>query len=159
LRSAVSCRRAFVSSQLTNRLSLLTSNQRSTGCVANDSFGRVGTPSDEMLMARVCSGDREALGGLFERYALLLRGVAVRILRDTSEAEDLAQDLFLFIQRKCAMFDSSKSSARSWIIQMTYHRAIERRRYLTTRQFYSHSGAEGVGNRVVGTPAREADYS
>jgi RNA polymerase sigma-70 factor, ECF subfamily len=114
---------------------------------------------DDTLLTRLKSGDKEALGVLFERHRQVVRGIAVRILRDAAEADDLVQDLFLFIQRKCAVFDSSKSSARSWIIQMTYHRAIERRRYLTARQFYSRGDAEGVGNKVVGTPAREADYS
>jgi RNA polymerase sigma-70 factor, ECF subfamily len=125
---------------------------------AEDSSPQQAVPSDEILMARVCSGDQEALGCLFERYAMLVRVVAMRILRDSSEAEDLAQDLFLFIQRKCAIFDGSKSSARSWIIQMTYHRAIERRRYLTTRQFYSRGDAEGARDKAVGVPTREADY-
>jgi RNA polymerase sigma-70 factor (ECF subfamily) len=115
--------------------------------------------SDESMIARICVGDCEALAILFQRYARLTRSVAARILRDAAEAEDLVQDLFIFIQRKCMIFDSSKSSARSWIIQMTYHRAIERRRYLTTRQFYSREDTEGVRNHVVGVPTDESDYS
>ena len=95
-----------------------------------------GELADEVLIERICLGEKEALAALFQRYARLVRSVAARILRDAAEAEDLAQDLFLFIHRKCGLFDSSKSSARSWIVQMTYHRAIERRRYLTTRHFY-----------------------
>src|SRR5580698_8636433 len=93
--------------------------------------------SDESLIAQVCAGDREALAALFERYARLTRSVAGRILRDAAEAEDLVQDLFLYIELKCGIFDSSKSTARSWIVQMTYHRAIDRRRYLIARQFYA----------------------
>jgi RNA polymerase sigma-70 factor, ECF subfamily len=115
--------------------------------------------SDESLLAQIAGGDREALAILFQRYARLIRGVVVRILRDSSEAEDLVQDLFMFLQRKCAIFDSSKSSARSWIIQMTYHRAIERRRYLTTRRFYTRADAEGFRNHPVRTPTSESDYS
>jgi RNA polymerase sigma-70 factor, ECF subfamily len=116
-------------------------------------------PTDEALIASVCSGNGEALSRLFQRYALLVRSVASRILRDTAEAEDLVQDLFIYLQRRCAIFDSSKSSARSWIVQMTYHRAIERRRYLTTRQFYSRRDEEGMRNAVVGVPTDESDYS
>jgi RNA polymerase sigma-70 factor (ECF subfamily) len=118
-----------------------------------------GEPSDESLLAQLCVGSGEALAALFERYARVTRSVALRILRDRAEAEDLVQDLFLFIQRKCAIFDSSKSSARSWIIQMAYHRAIERRRYLTTRQFYSCEDAERLRDNLVGTPTTETDYS
>ena len=75
-------------------------------------------------MTYIRLGEKGALACLFERYACLLRNIAARILRDSVEAEDLVQDLFLFIQRKCAIFDSSKSSARSWIVQMAYQRAI-----------------------------------
>jgi RNA polymerase sigma-70 factor (ECF subfamily) len=42
---------------------------------------------------------------------------------------------------------------------MTYHRAIERRRYLTTRQFYSRDDADGMRDKVVGVPTAESDYS
>jgi RNA polymerase sigma-70 factor, ECF subfamily len=114
--------------------------------------------SDESLIARVRAGECEALALLFKRYVQVTRSVAVRILRDRAEAEDLVQDLFVFIQRKCAIFDSSKSSARSWIIQMTYHRAISRRRYLTTRQFYSHENVE-AGSDMVGIPTANTDSS
>jgi RNA polymerase sigma-70 factor (ECF subfamily) len=114
--------------------------------------------SDESLIARLCTGDREALAALFERYARLTRSVALRILRDAAEAEDLVQDLFLFIERKCGIFDSSKSTARSWIVQMAYHRAIDRRRYLKTRQFYAPP-IQPNSTQVVGNPTTEGDYS
>jgi RNA polymerase sigma-70 factor, ECF subfamily len=114
--------------------------------------------SDESLLNQICSGDREALAALFERYARLTRSVAARILKDEAEAEDLVQDLFLFIERKCGIFDSSKSTARSWIVQMTYHRAIDRRRYLKTRQFYAQP-IQPNSTQVVGNPTTESDYS
>ena len=114
---------------------------------------------DEVLFCRLQEGQQEALGHLFDRYASLIRSIAGRILRNASEAEDFVQDLFLFIQRKCGIFDSSKSTARSWIIQMAYHRAIERRRHLTSQQFYSQEEIGGDANQVVGIPTGEGDYS
>jgi RNA polymerase sigma-70 factor (ECF subfamily) len=115
--------------------------------------------ADETLIAHLCSGDSEALALLFQRHARLVRSVATRILRDAAEAEDLVQDLFLFIQRKCGVFDSSKSSGRSWIVQMTYQRAIERRRYLATRQFYTRAEFQVKVDHLVGRPTLEDDYS
>jgi RNA polymerase sigma-70 factor (ECF subfamily) len=97
-------------------------------------------------MARVGDGDKESLACLFHRYARLVRAVGYKILRDDSEADDLLQDVFLFIHQKSAVFDSSKSSARSWIVQMAYHRAIDRRRYLDSRHFYNQVDLEDVGN-------------
>lgn len=100
--------------------------------------------SDEGLMAQICDGSREALAILFRRYARLVRTVAMRILRDDSEADDLLQDVFLFVHRNCSLFDSSKAALRSWIVQMTYHRAIDRRRYLNSRHFYTRLDLDGV---------------
>ena len=119
----------------------------------------VASPTDEILVKRITDGDHEALGCLFQRYVGLIQGIATRILGDAAEAEDLVQDFFLFIQRRCSIFDSSKSSARSWLVQMAYHRAIERRRYLATRQFYAEAGLEGRADRLVGNATAEHDYS
>lgn len=115
--------------------------------------------SDETLINQICIGNGEALAALFERYARLIRCVAVRILRDASESEDLVQDLFLYIQRKCGIFDSSKSTARSWIVQMAYHRALDRRRYLKSREFYAQPFFQSDGVQMVGKPTTENDYS
>jgi len=42
---------------------------------------------------------------------------------------------------------------------MAYHRPLERRRYLTTRQFYARTEIENNADHVVGTPTTESDYS
>ena len=114
--------------------------------------------SDEVLMARVGDGDKESLACLFHRYARLVRAVGYKILRDDSEADDLLQDVFLFIHQKSTMFDSSKSPARSWIVQMAYHRAIDRRRYLDSRHFYTQVDLEDVGNELSGPGASAGRY-
>lgn len=105
--------------------------------------------SDERLLIQLCEGSREALGALFRRYASVVRGVAYRVLRDPSEADDLLQDIFLLIHRKCGMFDHSRGPARFWILQMTYHRAIARRRYLTSRHFYARVDLDDVERELV----------
>ncbi len=108
--------------------------------------------SAEALMASICNGDKEALACLFRRYARVIRGVAYRVLRDTSEADDLLQDIFLLINRKCGMFDASRGPARFWILQMTYHRAIARRRYLNSRHFYTRVDIDEA-ERELAVPA------
>jgi RNA polymerase sigma-70 factor (ECF subfamily) len=103
--------------------------------------------SDESLIARVCDSDDAALGVLFQRYARIVRGVAYKVLRDSSEADDMVQDVFLLIRRLCGSFDSSKGPARFWILQMAHHRAISRRRYLTSRHFYSNKDLDEVEDK------------
>jgi RNA polymerase sigma-70 factor (ECF subfamily) len=93
--------------------------------------------SDEALMEGVCQRDHEALASLFRRYAGVVRRVALRVLKDPAEAEDLLQDIFVLVHRLCRTFDGSKASAQFWILQMTYRRAISRRRYLNSRHFYT----------------------
>jgi RNA polymerase sigma-70 factor, ECF subfamily len=105
-------------------------------------------PSDEVLLKEVSSGGTEALSELFKRYARIVRGVAYRVLHDASEADDLLQDIFLLVHRLCGTFDSSKGSARFWILHMTYRRAISRRRYLTSRHFYNTVDIDDVAETL-----------
>lgn len=106
-------------------------------------------PSDEALISLVSQGDRDALAGLFRRYGRIVRGVAYRVLQDTSEADDLLQDIFILIHRKSGMFDPSRGPARFWILQMTFHRAIARRRYLTSRHFYTRVDLDDVERELA----------
>jgi RNA polymerase sigma-70 factor (ECF subfamily) len=122
--------------------------------VASDQATSVAETCDEGLMARICEGDNEALASLFRRYARVVRGVAYRVLRDASEADDLLQDIFMLIHRKCGMFDAARGPARFWILQMTYHRAIARRRYLNSRHFYTRVDLDDVG-RELAAPATD----
>jgi RNA polymerase sigma-70 factor (ECF subfamily) len=105
--------------------------------------------SDELLLEQVCDGAKEALSILFRRHARAVRNVAYRILRNESEAEDLVQEVFFFIFRKAALFDSSHWAARSWIIHVAYHRAFDRRRYLNSRHFYSSQELDEAAFRLA----------
>ena len=98
--------------------------------------GATAPPDDETLLLRVQSGDREALGLLFLRYSRSVRSVGRRILRDRGEAEDLVHDVFLFVLNKSSFFDPAKGTARAWLARVSYHRALDRRRYLARRCFY-----------------------
>ena len=115
--------------------------------------------SDELLLSRLCSGDREALALLYARYSNLIRTIGRRILRDDAEAEDLVQDVFIFFQNKCSIFDGSKASAGSWIVHMAYQRAIEQRRHLAGQHFYKREDVQSSLRQLVGIATTEHDYS
>lgn len=93
-------------------------------------------PSDEELMVRLRLSDPAALGLLFDRYARLVMSMALRTLRDHGEAEDVVQEVFLYLYRKATLFDPEKGSAKGWILQLTFHRALDRKLYLVRRDFY-----------------------
>jgi RNA polymerase sigma-70 factor (ECF subfamily) len=99
--------------------------------------------SDEELLAKTQTSDSEALAELFNRYAYLAFVISLRILRDRAEAEDLAQDIFLRLFGTTQSFDSSKGSARTWLVQFIYRRALNRRVYLARRHFYDDSMSSG----------------
>lgn len=132
-------------------------NEKTSGAAAANPVVEAAV-SDEAVIAQVCEGSREALAVLFRRYARIVRGVAYRVLRDPSEADDLLQDIFLLIHRLCATFDSSKGPARFWILQMTYRRAISRRRYLTSRHFYTRLDLDQAANQLGNPPAKSGRF-
>jgi len=101
--------------------------------------------SDEVLIARLQQGSWEALAVLFRRHARRVHNIGQRILRDPSEADDLVQDVFLYLHRKSQLFDSSKGLARSWIFQVAYTQALLRRRELKSHGFC----ASGIADRSL----------
>jgi len=105
--------------------------------------------SDEQLLEQVREGEKEALAVLFRRHARAVRNVAYRILRDEAEADDLVQEVFLFIFRKAALFNSASGRAATWIIHVAYTRAFDRRRYLKSRRFYASCELKDAGLRLA----------
>jgi RNA polymerase sigma-70 factor, ECF subfamily len=100
---------------------------------------------DETLIYRISKGDREACSLLFKRFAQSVRNVGRRILKNDTEAEDLVQEVFLYLHRKAVLFDNSKGTARSWIFQVAYTQALLRRRELNGLGFY----VSGIADRSV----------
>jgi RNA polymerase sigma-70 factor (ECF subfamily) len=99
---------------------------------------------DHEVMARLRAGAPDALTVLFDRYHRLVYGIALRIVRDAGEAEDVTQTVFLDIYRAAAQFDPSKGSTKVWLLQYAYHRAISRKRYLNVRNFYDWAEVEAA---------------
>lgn len=98
--------------------------------------------SDEALMGMLKDGGQDAIGCLFRRHARAIHAVGKRILRDAMEAEDLVQEVFLYVFRKCDLYDSSKGCARSWLIQIAYTQAFLRRRKLKSLGLYEATPGE-----------------
>jgi RNA polymerase sigma-70 factor (ECF subfamily) len=104
--------------------------------------------TDEIIMGCIQSGDQQALGTLYDRHARLILSVGLRILRDASEAQELVQDVFLYVFQKSQDFDPAKSKLRSWLIQIAYSRAFNKREYLSLRRFYDYCEIDEVIDTV-----------
>ena len=79
-------------------------------------------------LARVPKGDRAALQTVYRLTSAKLFGVALRILGERSEAEDVLQEVFVTVWRKAADFDASRASPITWLVAITRNRAIDRLR-------------------------------
>jgi RNA polymerase sigma factor (sigma-70 family) len=84
---------------------------------------RAAPEADEALIARLVRRDEHALRVLHTRYAPLVFSVAARIV-DASAAEEVAQDVFVTVWRKADTFDPQRGSFKTWILQITRHRAL-----------------------------------
>lgn len=126
--------------------------QASLSSIVDEANNASHSLSDEQLLEAVGNGSKEALGLLFRRHGRAVFNVAWRILRDESEADDLRQEVFLYLFERAQLYDPRKATAVSWIVQVTYHRAIDRRRYLSFRQHYK---LEALDEQRQGTTAAE----
>ncbi len=87
-------------------------------------------------MARLHNGQQDALEELFRRYSRLVFSIALRVLRDAGEAEDIVQEIFLYLYQKANQFDPKRGIAKAWIVQVAHHRALDRKNFLYRRHFY-----------------------
>lgn len=83
---------------------------------------------DSALIERMMAGDEQALATLYDRYAGMLFGMLMRILKDTQLAEEVLQDLFLQLWREAARFDATRGSLPGWLLVIARNRAISRLR-------------------------------
>jgi RNA polymerase sigma-70 factor (ECF subfamily) len=97
--------------------------------------------SDESVMQELVAGNTDAFLVVFKRYHRLLYVIALRILRDAGEAEDLTQSVFLEVYRKAGQFDSARGALKMWLLQFAYSRSTSRRNYLLVRRLHGREDA------------------
>ena len=81
--------------------------------------------ADPDLAAALVAGSQDALAELYDRYAPLAYGVALRILGDPARAEDVVQEAFMKIWNNAASFDSRRGSLRTWLLTAVRNRSID----------------------------------
>jgi len=84
--------------------------------------------TDPALVARIEARDADALALLYDRHSARLMGLAQRILGVSGEAEEVLQEVFLFVWRSAHTFDAARGSVLAWLLVATRSRAIDRLR-------------------------------
>ena len=81
--------------------------------------------SDEALVALVARADDAALAELYDRYGHVAYGVALKVIRDPSLAEDAVQEGFLAVWRSAERFVAERAQASAWILMLVHRRAVD----------------------------------
>jgi RNA polymerase sigma-70 factor, ECF subfamily len=80
---------------------------------------------DAALIARLGAGDETAMADLYDRYAGIVYGVALRVLGNTTAAEDVLQEVFLQLWRNPRAFDAERGRLAPWLAVIARNRAID----------------------------------
>jgi RNA polymerase sigma factor (sigma-70 family) len=81
--------------------------------------------SDEALVALAARSDDGALAELYDRFGHVAYGLALRIVRDPTLAEDAVQDAFLAVWRSAGRFVPERAKASTWILTLVHRRAVD----------------------------------
>jgi RNA polymerase sigma-70 factor (ECF subfamily) len=86
------------------------------------------TRADVALLARIGARDPDALGELYDRHSRVIFGLALRILRNRDEAEEVLQEVFIQAWTRAATYQVNLGAPVGWLIGIARNRAIDRLR-------------------------------
>ena len=103
---------------------------------------RIKNPNPETAaeppLEKLAAGDPETFNDLVRRFHGSLYRLAVRLVRNEHDAQEIVQESFLAAYEGCAQFQG-RSKVRTWLLSITYHKAVDRLKR-TTRDAWSLTG-------------------
>ncbi len=117
----------------------------------------LGTADDARLrdlLSRCAGRDRAALRALYDLTAPKLLGIALRLLRNRPQAEDVVQEAFLQIWRNAGRFDTARGSAMGWMVAILRYRALDR-----IESEKRHTGTDELPDVAAELPVSVEDQS
>ena len=105
------------------------------------------------MLQQIANGDRDAFQRLHERFSGLVHATIFKVLNDSMDTEDVAQEVFSAVWRKAKMYSERKGKPLTWVTTMARTRAIDRLRYKQRQSrlnedFKIERDALGGGGRV-----------
>jgi RNA polymerase sigma-70 factor (ECF subfamily) len=94
----------------------------------------VAAVSDLELVSRVARRDESALGLLYDRYGSAALALAVRVLGDRAEGEDVVQEAFVRVWEDASGYREDRGSVAAWLVTSVRNRAIDRLRRRGARE-------------------------
>ena len=96
--------------------------------------------TDEELIFCLKAGRSEAMTHLFDRYYVIVRSIARKLLRNPEDVADAVQEAFLDVHQNAKSFDPAKGSLKRWLSCLTYHRSLRRLRALKRKEWQAGDG-------------------
>jgi len=119
----------------------------------------IATVADEQLIARVASGDLDAIGGLYDRYAAVLLPVALRILGNRADAEDIVHDAFVTLPERSRHYAAERGSVCAWLVILVRNLCLDRIRRRAVRAAFVRESPQEVEPQPAGDPEIAADVA
>ena len=82
----------------------------------------------------IAKGDSEGLAKLYDESAGTLMGLALRMIRNQEDAEEILSDVYEQVWRSARTFDSSRGSAWRWLTLLVRSRTLDRLRTVSAKR-------------------------
>jgi RNA polymerase sigma-70 factor (ECF subfamily) len=108
------------------------------------------------LLARSARGDTEAFARFYDATSARAYGLALRVVRDPAQAEEVTQEVFLDVWRQSGRYDATRGSAMGWLLTIVHRKAVDRVRSAeasTRRDTAYHQGATTVDHDTTAEAA------
>ena len=114
-------------------------------------MGDLGEASDAHLVMLVARYDEVALAEIYRRHGGAVFGLARRVIKNQTEAEDVTQEIFLRLWNQPERFDPARGTLRSFLLTQTHSRAVDVIRSLNAsrrRELNDAARTASAGNDV-----------
>ena len=117
------------------------------------------TTSDAELLRLSAGGDKGAFSALYDRFSRPLFSLAVKVLSNASEAEDVVQEVFVELWEKAPEFDAARAKPFTWAVCITRNKAIDRVRSRSRRSTILERASVDIADRSLGSASVDSRES